>query len=231
MKTNFFRSLFAVCVAAVAFSSCSSGSGNIGMGSVDAVAKVKEVIKANVDSSLYKIYRLEWSEGGRNEKLNNVLRKIEVYYMDKEGDDYDMIIELDGGEFVPQEPIKSKLTNYYSYELSTPLDVDGLDAENIRKLLTRGAEMVLEQEGEDEYELKSVNNVEFSIDPVLKDHEKNWAKWDDKYKAKYKKVNHEFELNFTKKGEHDQVVGKRIVTNYYTIPFIVNEAGEVEFKK
>lgn len=231
MKTNFVRSLFAVCVAAVAFSSCSSGSGSIGMGSVDAVAKVKEVVKANVDSSLYKIYRLEWSEGGGNEKLNNVLSKIEVYYMDKEGDDYDMVMELDGGEFVPQEPRKSKLTNYYSYELSTPLDVDGLDAENIRKLLTRGAEMVLEQEGEDEYELKSVNNVELSIDPVLKNHEKNWAKWDDKYKAKYKKVNQEFELNFTKKGEQDQVVGKRIVTNYYTIPFVVNEAGEVEFKK
>lgn len=231
MKTKLFKNLFAVCMVAIALSSCSSGSGSIAMGSVEAVDKVKEVVKANVDTNVYKIYQLKWKEGSGDSKLNNVLSQIEIQYMDKEGDYYDLTIDLENGKFVPQEASKSTLTNYYSYKLSTPLDIDGLSAENIRKLLLDGAELVGQQESEDEYELKSVNSVTISIDPVLKDREKKWDKWDEKYKAKYKKVNQEFELNFTKTGEHDQMIGKRLVTNYYTISFVVDETGKVEFKQ
>lgn len=231
MKNNLFKNLFAVCMATVALSSCSSGSDNIAMGSAEAIAKIKEVVKANVDPTVYKIYRLEWKEDSGKGKLNNVLSRIDVNYIDKENNDYDLTIELKDGEFVAQEAVKSPRPNYYSYKLTTPLNVDELDAEKINKTLLEGAELVMEQENEEGYELKSVNNVVFSTDPVTENIEKGWDKWKDEYKAKYKKVNQKFELNFIKKDEHDQVIGKRLVTNYYTVSFVVDETGKVVFKQ
>ena len=40
-----------------------------------------------------------------------------------------------------------------------------------------------------------------------------------------------FELNFIKKDEPKEARGKHIWTNYYTVPFKTNEAGEVEIEQ
>lgn len=228
MSTKFWKNVWAVSLATVVFSSCSFGSKDLGMASDESIAKIKEVVKANVDHEVYKIYRLTWKEDDGNRKLDNVLSRINVLYLDKEDNSYDRWIVLKKGKFVAEEARKSDRAAFHSYKLTTPLDIEGLNAETIRQLLVEGNDLLSSQEEGDQYELKSVESIDFSISAVPKDYEDRWDTWDDNYKARYRQVQQSFELNFTRKDEREEVRGKRIWTNYYTIPFVVNEAGKVE---
>lgn len=226
INTKKIKNLFAVIVATVAISSCSSDESNISMASDKGIAKIKELIKANVNPDEYKIYSLSWKENDGDRKLDNLLSRIDVRYLDKNDNDYDISIILEKGKYVPQEARMGK--PYYSYKLTTPIDVEGLNAENIRKTLIEGSELVNLQEQEEQYEFRSIESIKFSLTPPDKNFEKKWDKWKDEEKTRYKQVKQEFELNFTKKGDRDKVIGKRIVTNYYTIPFVVDETGKVK---
>ena len=57
-----------------------------------------------------------------------------------------------------------------------------------------------------------------------------WLFHDD-YKQEYRQLRQMFELNFIKKDEPKEARGKHIWTNYYTVPFKTNEAGEVEIEQ
>ena len=65
----------------------------------------------------------------------------------------------------------------------------------------------------------------------MKDYEDSWDKWEDEYKAKYKQLKQTFKLNFIKEDERAEIRGKYTWTNYYTVPFVVNEAGKVEIEE
>lgn len=229
MITKFFRNLFAISIITVAISSCSFGGHSIGMLSDEGIDKIKEVIKENLNLEEYKIYRLTWKEDDGKRKLDNVLSTINVLYLDKEDNRYDQKFVLKDGKYIPEEAIKRDANDYYSFKLTTPIDIEGLNGEEIRKFVTEGAELVMNEDNQ--YEIKSVEEVELSINPPAKSYEKKWDGWSEKEKAKYKEVEQTFQLNFIKKDEHDKVVGKHLVSNYYTIPFIVNQEGKAEIKQ
>lgn len=231
MITKFLKNLWAISIATVTVSSCSFGGNDIAMVSDEGIAKVKEVVKTHVNPDEYKIYQLSWKEDGGDRKLDNILSQIDVRYIDKEGNNYDLSIDLEDGKFVPGEARKGNQAGFYSYNLTTPIDLEGLNAEKIRNILGEAGEVLSQQEDGDQYEFKSVESIDFYISPVRKSYEDRWDGWKDEDKAKYKQVEQKFEMNFTKKDERDEVRGKRIVTNYYTIPFIVNREGKVELEQ
>ena len=76
-------------VAALTLTACGSGE-TFTMTSDEGIAKIKELITTNVDTSKYKIYEVEWNEDGHDRKLENILTQIDVYYIDAENNDYNL---------------------------------------------------------------------------------------------------------------------------------------------
>lgn len=66
------------------------------MTSDEGIAKIKELITTNVDTSKYKIYEVEWNEDGHDRKLENILTQIDVYYIDAENNDYNLSVPAHG---------------------------------------------------------------------------------------------------------------------------------------
>ena len=229
MNAKSLKILFVVLVAAMAVSSCTSVN-DCAMASDEGIAKIKELVKNNVDINEYKVYRIEWGEDRDERKLENILSRISVDYIDKEDNDYTLIINYTDGEFVPEESTKKKYASN-SYEYSTGIDIDKVNAEDIRNTIARGGELVLLQEEGKQYEFKSVEKYVLYMRPVPKDYEGRWKKWGDEHKQEFRQLRQMFELNFTKKDEQKEVRGRHIWTNYYTVPFETNEAGEVEIEQ
>ena len=84
-----------------------------------------------------KIYELQWEEDNGEHKLENMLSSITVGYIDKENNDYKLIIELKDGEFVAGEPDKNEKWKY-SYEKSTALNLDDINAGLLKKMVKEG---------------------------------------------------------------------------------------------
>ena len=118
-----------------------------------------------------------------------------------------------------------------SYEYTTAIEIDGMNAEEIRHNIASGGELVILQEEGKQYEFKSVEKYMLYMRPVPKDYEDRWKKWGDDKKQEYRQLRQMFELNFIKKDEPKEARGKHIWTNYYTVPFKTNEAGEVEIEQ
>lgn len=90
MITKFLKNLCAISIATVTVLSCSFGGNDIAMVSDEGIAKVKEVVKTHVNPDEYKIYQLSWKEDGGDRKLDIILSQIDVRYIDKEGNNYDL---------------------------------------------------------------------------------------------------------------------------------------------
>ena len=118
---------------------------------------------------------------------------------------------------VPEEPRKGKSV-LNSYEYTTAIEIDGMNAEKIRHNIASGGELVILQEEGKQYEFKSVEKYMLYMRPVPKDYEDRWKKWSDDYKQEYRQLRQMFELNFIKKDEPKEARGKHIWTNYYTVP-------------
>lgn len=227
MITKLTKTLLGVLAGSCMLSSCSSGN-HLSMVSDEGVAKVKELVRANVDSTQNKIYRLEWQEDDRDRKLDNLLSTINISYIDKNNNDFLLTIHLEDGEFVVDEPIKSK-RQLHAYEQSTPIDLNKIDAAYLQKVGTEADELFCTQNEEgDQYEVKSVERFCFRTDPVSLDRVDLWER-DEEYRAEHQITKLTFELNYTKKGETPETKGRAVWTNYYTVPFVVNEQGEVTF--
>ena len=93
MNAKSLKILFVVLVAAMAVSSCTSVN-DCAMASDEGIAKIKELVKNNVDINEYKVYRIEWVEDRDERKLENILSRISVDYIDKEDNDYTYGIPL-----------------------------------------------------------------------------------------------------------------------------------------
>ena len=228
MNVKLLKNLFVALVTVIFISSCSSA--DCTMASDEGVAKVKELVKKHVDINECKIYRIEWKEDRQERKLENVLSQISVDYIDKKDNDYNLTINYTDGEFVPEEPRKGKFASN-SYKYTTAIEIDGMNAEEIRHNIASGGELVILQEGGEQYEFKSVEKYMLYMRPVPKDYEDRWKKWGDDKKQEYRQLRQMFELNFIKKDEQKEVRGRHVWTNYYTVPFETNEAGEVEIEQ
>ncbi|MCP9612247.1 hypothetical protein [Coprobacter tertius] len=229
MKMNLLKNLFVITFTTVTITSCSLGGKDLAMASDEGMEKIKELVKTNINTEECKIYSLEWSEDSKDHKLENILSEINVRYIDKDNNDYDLTINYTDGKFMPEEPQKRKSINY-SYQYTTPLDLNLLNAEEIIKKTSAGVELVAAQEDGGQYEFKSIEKYRFYITPVLKKYEQHWKNWSDERKRDYHIVQQSFELNFVRKDEHPEVKGRKVWTNYYTVPFAMNEKGNVEIK-
>ena len=187
-------------------------------------------VEKYMDINECKIYRIEWKEDRQERKLENVLSQISVDYIDKKDNDYNLTINYTDGEFVPEEPRKGKFASN-SYKYTTAIEIDGMNAEEIRHNIASGGELVILQEEGEQYEFKSVEKYMLYMRPVPKDYEDHWKKWGDDKKKEYRQLRQMFELNFIKKDEQKEVRGRHVWTNYYTVPFETNEAGEVEIEQ
>lgn len=226
---NLFKKLFVISFVAITIFSCSFGGNDLPMVSDEGIKKIKELVTANIDTEEFKIYSLEWSEDSRERKLENVLSQINVGYIDKENNGYDLKIKYTDGEFVSEEPIKER-SIYNSYKYTTPLDLNLLKVEEIIKKASAAGELLAAQEDGEQYEFKSMEKYKFYINPVPIRYEQYWEKWGDEKKKDYGIARQSFALNFVRKDEHSEVKGRKIWTNYYTIPFVINEKGNVEIK-
>lgn len=220
------RILTAVAIAVAMLSSCSSGN-DLGMASEEAVAKVKELVKTHVPADA-KVYRVEMNEDRGDRKLENVLSQVIVFYVTPDNSDYVLTINKDGGDFKADEPSKSKRQTY-AYEPTATLDLNAIDAAKLQKWGEEGNNLLQAEEEGDQYELKSVENYTFYTLPVGLNDVERWNR-DESYKADSQKQYAYFSLNYTKKGEKTEMNGRLLTTNYYTVPFRVNEAGQVEFE-
>ena len=104
------------------------------------------------------------------------MSQISVDYIDKEDNDYNLTINYTDGEFVPEEPRKGKSV-LNSYEYTTAIEIDGMNAEKIRHNIASGGELVILQEEGKQYEFKSVEKYMLYMRPVPKDYEDRWKKW------------------------------------------------------
>lgn len=135
-----------------------------------------------MDINECKIYRIEWKEDRQERKLENVLSQISVDYIDKKDNDYNLTINYTDGEFVPEEPRKGKFASN-SYKYTTAIEIDGMNAEEIRHNIASGGELVILQEEGEQYEFKSVEKYMLYMRPVPKDYEDHWKKWGDDKKG------------------------------------------------
>lgn len=99
-------------VAALTLTACGSGE-TFTMTSDEGIAKIKELITTNVDTSKYKIYEVEWNEDGHDRKLENILTQIDVYYIDAENNDYNLSFLLTGGKFTTDGPKKKRPSDLF----------------------------------------------------------------------------------------------------------------------
>ena len=226
MIAKFIKGLTAVCASAVMLTGCGSDGGSLGMASEQSLAKIKELVLANVDTTTNKIYRLMWHEDTGERKLENVLTSIDVYYTDSQNDDYTLTIDFDGKDFVAGEPRKSN-RKINSYELSTPHDLDAISYDFIHRMADSADSLVVAQPDGEFYELKSVEMFSFGVDPVDLDYVDGWHRRDEASRKEYERLNVSFQLNYIRKDEATQYNGRYTTTNYYTVPFRLDEAGEV----
>ena len=226
MIRQFFKVTLVVSMVASVLVGC-NGSEPLGMGSEESISKIKELVKTNVDMNENKIYELQWEEDNGEHKLENMLSSITVGYIDKENNDYKLIIELKDGEFVAGEPDKNEKWKY-SYEKSTALNLDDINAGLLKKMVKEGYDLFMTQEDSTQYDLKSVGKYRFYIYPVKVGREHLLAE-NESFKKEYTTMVSYFDLNFIKKDEAPEVRGEHIWTNYYTASFKIDENGEIGF--
>ena len=224
MNTKFMKAMIAIVVASLALTSCGSGE-TFPMASEEGIAKIKELVSANVDTSKYKIYELEWSEDNHDRKLENILTQISVYYIDADNNDYRLSFQLTDGKFTTDGP-KQDDRQTYSYECSTPLSLDAINFDYIQKIGEGADSLVMSDEEGKNLTLKSAGIFRFRVWPVMLREVDRWNR-SEEFREESKHLEVQFELNYVDKNESPEYQGRFTVTNYYTVAFMANAAGEV----
>lgn len=218
------KAMIAIVVASLALTSCGSGE-TFPMASEEGIAKIKELVSANVDTSKYKIYELEWSEDNHDRKLENILTQIAVYYIDADNNGYRLSFQLTDGKFTTDGP-KQDDRQTYSYECSTPLSLDAINFDYIQKIGEGADSLVMSDEEGKNLTLKSAGIFRFRVWPVMLREVDRWNR-SEEFREESKQLEVQFELNYVDKNESPEYQGRFTVTNYYTVVFMANAAGEV----
>lgn len=218
------KAMIAIVVVSLALTSCGSGE-TFPMASEEGIAKIKELVSANVDTSKYKIYELEWSEDNHDRKLENILTQISVYYIDADNNDYRLSFQLTDGKFTTDGP-KQDDRQTYSYECSTPLSLDAINFDYIQKIGEGADSLVMSDEEGKNLTLKSAGIFRFRVWPVMLREVDRWNR-SEEFREESKHLEVQFELNYVDKNESPEYQGRFTVTNYYTVAFMANAAGEV----
>ena len=214
----------AIVVASLTLTACGSGE-TFPMASAEGLAKVRELVAEHVDTTKYKIYMVEWREDNRDRQLENILTHIDVYYLDADNNDYYLSFQLTNGKFTTDGPEKDDRPNY-SYACSTPLNLDDIDFDYLQKIGENADSLVMSDEEGKHLTLKSAGIFRFQVWPVSLSNVDRWNRCEE-YRAESKQMQVQFELNYVDESESPEYQGRFTVTNYYTVAFTANAAGEV----
>lgn len=224
MITRLMKIAVAVAVAAFMFTACGSGE-TFPMASGEGIAKIKELVAANVDTSKYKIYEVEWREDNRDRQLENILTYIDVYYIDADNNNYHLSFQLTNGKFTTDGPEQNdRQTN--SYECSTPLSLDAINFDYIQKIGDAADGLVMADEEGKNLTLKSAGMFRFRVWPVSLSNVDRWNR-SEEFRAESQQLQVQFELNYVDESESPEYQGRFTVTNYYAVAFTADAAGEV----
>lgn len=224
MITRLMKIAAAIVVAALSLTSCGSGE-TFPMASADGLTKIKELVAEYVDTSKYKIYTVEWREDNRDRQLENILTHIDVYYIDADNNNYHLSFQLTDGKFTTDGPEQNdRQTN--SYACSTPLSLDAINFDYLQKIGEKADALVMSDEEGKKLTLKSAGMFRFRVWPVSLSDVDRWNR-SEEFRAESQQLQVQFELNYVDESESPEYQGRFTVTNYYTVAFTADAAGEV----
>lgn len=224
MITRLMKIAVAAAVAAFMLTACGSGE-TFPMASDEGLAKIRELVAEHVDTSKYKIYEVEWREDNRDRQLENILTYIDVYYIDADNNNYHLAFQLTNGKFETDGPEQNdRRTN--SYACSTPLNLDAIDFDYIQKIGEAADALVMSDEEGKNLTLKSAGMFRFRVWPVSLSDVDRWNR-SEEFRAESEELMVQFELNYVDESESPEYQGRFTVTNYYTVAFTADAAGEV----
>lgn len=224
MITRLMKIAVAAAVAALTLTACGSGE-TFPMASAEGLAKIRELVAEHVDTSKYKIYEVEWREDNRDRQLENILTYIDVYYIDADNNNYHLAFQLTNGKFETDGPEQNdRRTN--SYACSTPLNLDAIDFDYIQKIGEAADALVMSDEEGKNLTLKSAGMFRFRVWPVSLSDVDRWNR-SEEFRAESEELMVQFELNYVDESESPEYQGRFTVTNYYTVAFTADAAGEV----
>ncbi|WP_418681509.1 hypothetical protein [Alistipes putredinis] len=224
MITRLMKIAVAIVVASLTLTACGSGE-TFPMASAEGLAKIRELVAEHVNTSKYKIYMVEWREDNRDRQLENILTHIDVYYLDADNNDYYLSFQLTNGKFTTDGPEKDDRPNY-SYACSTPLNLDAIDFDYLQKIGEKADSLVMSDEEGKHLTLKSAGIFRFQVWPVSLSNVDRWNR-SEEYRAESQQMQVQFELNYVDESESPEYQGRFTVTNYYTVAFTADAAGEV----
>ena len=223
MITRLMKIAAAIVVAALSLTACGSGE-TFPMASADGLTKIKELVAEHVDTSKYKIYTVEWREDNRDRQLENILTHIDVYYIDADNN-YHLSFQLTDGKFTTDGPEQNdRQTN--SYACSTPLSLDAINFDDLQKIGEKADALVMSDEEGKKLTLKSAGMFRFRVWPVSLSDVDRWNR-SEEFRAESQQLQVQFELNYVDESESPEYQGRFTVTNYYTVAFTADAAGEV----
>lgn len=224
MITRLMKIAVAAAVAAFMLTACGSGE-TFPMASDEGLSKIKELVAEHVDTSKYKIHTVEWREDNGDRQLENILTHIDVYYLDADNNDYYLSFQLTNGKFTTDGPEKDDRPNY-SYACTTPLSLNAIDFDYLQKIGEKADSLVMSDEEGKHLTLKSAGIFRFQVWPVSLSNVDRWNR-SEEYRAESKQMQVQFELNYVDESESPEYQGRFTVTNYYTVAFTADAAGEV----
>lgn len=214
----------AIVIAALTLTACGSGE-TFPMASDEGLSKIKELVAEHVDTSKYKIYMVEWREDNGDRQLENILTYIDVYYIDADNNNYHLAFQLTNGKFTTDGPEKDDRPNY-SYACTTPLSLNAIDFDYLQKIGEKADSLVMSDEKGKHLTLKSAGIFRFQVWPVSLSNVDRWNR-SEEYRAESQQMQVQFELNYVDESESPEYQGRFTVTNYYTVAFTADAAGEV----
>lgn len=223
MITRFSKALCAAALAALSLTGCGSDE-TYPMASPEGLDRIKELIRANVDTSKNKIYQVSWHEDRGDRKLENILTEVEAYYTDTKQRLPDRVHAH--RRSVRDRRAQKSDRQYNSYECSTPLDLEAINLEYLKKICEEAEAMVKADEQGQKLTLRSAGMFRFRVWPVLLRETDRWNR-SEEFREESKQLEVDFEFNFVDENESPEYQGRSIVTNYYTVAFTANAAGEV----
>lgn len=224
MITRLMKIAVAAAVAAFMLTACGSGE-TFPMASEEGLSKIRELVAEHVDTSKYKIYEVEWREDNRDRQLENILTHIDVYYLDADNNDYYLSFQLTDGKFTTDGPEQDD-RQINSYACSTPLDLAAIDFDYIQKIGEKADALVMSDEEGKKLTLKSAGMFRFRVWPVSLSNVDRWNR-SEEYREESQQLQVQFELNYVDENESPEYQGRFTVTNYYTVAFTADAAGEV----
>ena len=107
-----------------------------------------------------------------------------------------------------------------------PLNLDAINFEYLEKITEGAVSIVQSDEKGQRLSLKSAEMFRFRNWPVMLREVDRWNR-SEEFREESKQLEVQFEFNYINENESTEYEGRFTVTNYYTVAFTADAAGEV----